>query len=161
VPQVFLLLGSNLGQRKRYLTQAKQAIETRIDEIQLCSSIYKTAAWGKTDQADFYNQVVMIKTRKYPQTVLKSILEIELDLGRERDELWGPRRIDIDILFYGNKIIKQDNLSVPHPAFQERNFAIIPMMEIAAAFMHPSMNISVEEIYNQSTDTCDVYLLNE
>lgn len=161
MPKVFLLLGSNLGQRKRNLQIAERQIQHQVGEVIETSAIYKTAPWGKEDQKDFYNRVVLIKTRKYPQTILRSILEIEQEMGRVRKEKWGERKIDIDILFYGSKIIGEENLQIPHPRFEERNFAIIPMMELAANFKHPKLNLSIEEIYERSTDTCEVYLLNE
>lgn len=157
MPSVYLLLGSNEGNSLALLESACEAISKGIGEISQSSSIYRTEAWGKTDQNDFLNQAVCVKTRKWPKTVLKLCLDIEKQLGRMRIEKWDPRTIDIDILFYGNKVINTDQLVVPHPQFEYRNFAIIPMMEIAPEFEHPINKKSIEELYKESEDELSVY----
>ena len=114
MPLVYLSLGSNLGERCDYLRRAI----TMLDEhyaIVAISSVYETAAWGKTDQPDFLNLVLALETPVDPITLLDTIQAIETELGRVRRERWGERTIDIDILFFGDQVIDQARLSVPHP----------------------------------------------
>ena len=158
MPSVYLLLGSNEGNSSALLESAYEEISKEIGAISQSSSIYRTEAWGKTDQNDFLNQAICIKTRKWPKTVLKLCLDIEKRLGRIRIGKWDPRTIDIDILFYGNKVINTDQLVVPHPQFEYRNFAIIPMMEIAPDFEHPVNEKSIEDLYKECEDELSVYV---
>ncbi|MEO8794966.1 MAG: 2-amino-4-hydroxy-6-hydroxymethyldihydropteridine diphosphokinase, partial [Daejeonella sp.] len=101
--KVHLLLGSNLGNSKKYLSDSVDIIQKRIGKVISKSALYQTESWGKTNQPDFINQVILIETQLSPEDVLKEILSIETELGRERHEKWGSRIIDIDILFYGDK----------------------------------------------------------
>jgi len=160
MPSVFLLLGSNEGHSVELLKKVRKEISERIGDIRQASSIYITQAWGKTDQNDFYNQAIRVMTRKWPHTVLDLCLEIEKDLGRHRIEKWGPRTIDIDILFYGERIVNTKDLIIPHPHFEKRNFAIIPMLEIASNFKHPKNQKTIEDIYLESEDELSVYMLD-
>lgn len=153
---VYLLLGSNMGDRRRHLSDALWAIETRAGVIRRRSSIYETAAWGNTAQAAFYNQAVRITTFLSPPELLAQLLLIEKSLGRERKEKWGERVIDIDILFYGDMIIDTDNLKVPHPELQNRRFALVPMAEIADDLIHPKLFQTIHELLKNCTDTLEV-----
>jgi 2-amino-4-hydroxy-6-hydroxymethyldihydropteridine diphosphokinase len=117
---IFLLLGSNQGDSRGNLSRAREAIQTLIGPIVTTSSFYRTAAWGKTNQPDFYNQVIQIDTVLEPHTLLDRILNIEYRLGRIRKEKWGPRIIDIDILFYHDKINNTADLILPHPGIPIR-----------------------------------------
>ena len=112
---VFLLLGSNLGDRKAFLQQAILHIENDIAPIIKASSVYETQSWGKTDSPDYLNLVVVLQTNLSALAVLQKILEIEIVIGRKREEKWGPRTIDIDILFYNSAIINELGLHIPHP----------------------------------------------
>ena len=153
---VFLLLGSNLGNRELQLKKAIIGIEKQIGTIIKSSSIYETAAWGKTDTPSYLNQVILLQTALPASTVLEKILNIELDLGRVREEKWGSRIIDIDILFYGDMIIKEQNLQIPHPELHNRRFTIEPLAEIAPDWIHPVLNKSILTIKNELVDTLDV-----
>jgi 2-amino-4-hydroxy-6-hydroxymethyldihydropteridine diphosphokinase len=133
---IYLLLGSNLGDRIDNLKQAVRYIWS-FSEIIKISSIYETAAWGVTDQPTFYNQVLEIKTATDPQSLLNEILKIEQHIGRIRKEKWGARTIDIDILYYGTKQLNQNDLIIPHPGIAERKFTLAPLVEIAPEFTHP------------------------
>lgn len=136
---VYLSLGSNIGDRKDYLSRALQALDN-LQQTQVCqvSSFYETAAWGKTDQDDFLNVCCRIETDLKPQKLLSYCQKIEKKLNRVRHEHWGPRTIDIDILLYGQQTINDDNLKVPHPYMTERAFVLVPLLEIASQLTLPS-----------------------
>jgi len=150
---VFLLLGSNLGDRHKYLKQAIGYIEKEIAPLLKLSSVFETQAWGKTDIPDYLNQVVVLETGLPAQVILNRILNIELALGRERVEKWGSRTIDIDILFYGNEVINEKNLQIPHPELHKRLFTLAPLAEIAPELVHPVLNKTILEIKNNLNDS--------
>lgn len=150
---VFLLLGSNLGNRELFLQQAVQLIEQNIAPVTKASGIYETQSWGKTDEPDYLNQVVQLQTELPAQTVLKRILNIEIMLGRKRDVKWGSRIIDIDILFYGDKIINEPELIVPHPELHNRRFTLEPLEELAPDFLHPVLKKSVLKLKKELKDS--------
>jgi 2-amino-4-hydroxy-6-hydroxymethyldihydropteridine diphosphokinase len=149
---IFLLIGSNLGDRKLFLKQAIKHIEDDIAPLVKASSVYETQSWGKTDAPDYLNQVLMLQTLLPAQVVLEKILAIENLLGRKREEKWGSRIIDIDILFYGDAIIKEPNLQVPHPELHKRRFTLEPLAEIAADFVHPVLNKNILQLKNELKD---------
>ncbi len=153
---IYLLLGTNLGNRNQSLKSAIEALNSFFDQSGIASKIYETAAWGKTDQPGFLNQAVKYETIFTAQQVLKAINVIEANLGRERFEKWGPRLIDIDILFYGNEIIKSDDLVVPHPEVQNRKFALVPLLDIDKELYHPVLNKTVELLNIECTDPLEV-----
>lgn len=156
----YLLLGSNLGDRKANLQKAKKLISDRIGQVQRSSGIYQTQAWGNTELEDFYNQALEIRTYNSPEKTMYQILEIEMELGRVRTkEQYEARTIDIDILFFGNKVIKTKDLIIPHPKFHERNFAMLPMMDINGDYIHPVFQLAVDELYFESKDESEVFLL--
>jgi len=148
---IYLLLGSNLGDRFQNLAEARD----RIGSIQASSSIYVTRAWGNTHQPDFYNQVIEIDTQLTPEELLKTILKIEASMGRVRDEKWGARIIDIDILFYRNKIIDTEGLIVPHPEIKNRRFTLIPLREITN-MIHPVLRKTIDELLKDCQDPLEV-----
>ena len=148
----FLLLGTNLGDRKKNLIVARQAIESSVGTISKQSSLYKSAAWGKTNQPEFYNQAIEVLTPLSPEDVLQEILFIEQTMGRRREEKWGERIIDIDILLYGNEIIATPDLVVPHPEMANRKFALKPLAEIAAHTVHPLLKIKIQKLLEQCRD---------
>ncbi|WP_214070232.1 2-amino-4-hydroxy-6-hydroxymethyldihydropteridine diphosphokinase [Mucilaginibacter sp. dw_454] len=134
---VFLLLGSNMGDRKEYLQQAVLHISFDVSPDMRISSVYETQSWGKVDEPDYLNMVVEVKTDLSAQTILDKILSIEQVMGRKREEKWGSRTIDIDILYYNNDIIDTPGLSIPHPQLQNRAFTLAPLVELAPNFIHP------------------------
>ena len=156
----FLQTGTNLGDRLINLEEANNKIEERVGKIIAISSIYETEAWGVTDQPLFLNQVLQIETTLSAQEVLETILAIELEMGRIRIERWAERLIDIDVLFYNNEIIKDENLIVPHPRIQERNFVLKPLIEIVPNLVHPIFNKTMIELLEMSTDKLRVYKFN-
>ena len=156
---LYLATGTNLGDRQANLQQANALILHNIGRINRQSSFYETEAWGKTDQPDFLNQVLEVHTELSPQKVLDQINQIETELGRVRQEKWEPRLIDIDILFYDDLVLQTDSLTIPHPSLQSRNFVLIPMLEIAGDWIHPTLNLTIEELYLQSKDLQEVVQL--
>jgi len=149
---VYFGLGSNLGDRSTALNLALKALSANFGKPIARSSIYQTAAWGLTDQPDFFNQVVAFRTGKSPSVILERILIIEKKLGRIRRTKWGPRTIDIDILFYGNIKVNSPGLDIPHPRIEERRFVLAPLVEIAADFIHPSNGKNLQELLDNCTD---------
>jgi 2-amino-4-hydroxy-6-hydroxymethyldihydropteridine diphosphokinase len=157
---VYLLLGSNVGDRFTHLADARHALAKSVGPLRNKSSIYRTAAWGKTDQPEFYNQVLAMETSLDPVAVLDAALDIEKHMGRERKEKWAARTIDIDILFYGAEIIDTPRLRVPHPQLPVRRFALVPLHEIAPLLVHPALGTRVEELLYACSDTLEVEKLD-
>lgn len=157
---VFLLLGSNQGNCIENLKKARHHISNSAGKVIAFSSIYKTAAWGKLDQPDFYNQILSIETALNPHQLLTEVLSVERQIGRKRDQKWGPRIIDIDILFYGNTILNDPTLTIPHPGIPNRNFVLVPLNELASGLIHPSLNKSIEQLLRECPDTLPVEKTN-
>jgi 2-amino-4-hydroxy-6-hydroxymethyldihydropteridine diphosphokinase len=152
----FLLLGTNLGDRKKNLSIARNAIEVSVGKIRKTSSIYQTAAWGKTDQPDFLNQALEVQTCLSPEEVLAEILKIEYTMGRARDQHWGERIIDIDILLFEKQMISSMALKIPHPQLAGRRFALEPLAEIAGDVTHPVIQLTIQEMLTQCPDLLEV-----
>lgn len=136
IERVFLLFGSNLGNREEIIERAIEKIADRF-QVDVQSSRYQTAPWGIANQPDFLNQVITILCDSSPEDLFSFIQSIEKELGRERIEKWGPRSIDIDILFYGNRIVSTNTLTIPHPRIAERRFTLLPLCEVDRNFIHP------------------------
>ncbi|HSQ89070.1 2-amino-4-hydroxy-6-hydroxymethyldihydropteridine diphosphokinase [Romboutsia sp.] len=129
--RVYLGLGTNMGDRLEYLHGACEIL-SKNDSISITkkSKIYETKAWGYTDQADFLNMCLEIETTVGTYELLEICQEVEKKLNRERIIRWGPRTIDIDILFFNDIILNDENLSIPHPRISERAFVLIPLMNL-------------------------------
>lgn len=154
--KVFLLLGSNLGDREQMLQSAEDAITGHEIETIQRSGLYETAAWGITDQPAFLNQVLEVETKLDPEALMQTLLEIEQSLGRERKERYGPRSIDIDILFFDTLVYHSSVVTIPHPAMQERKFVLKPLAELAPDLIHPVFHQSVQELLSQCKDELPV-----
>jgi len=148
----YILLGSNLGDSRKYISDAILQIEHKLGFISSKSSLYQTASWGKHDQPDFINQVIELKTRLNPSDLLKAVLGIENLLGRQRLEKWGSRTIDIDILLYEDQVVNSPDLSIPHPYLSVRRFSLMPLSEIAPNVVHPILRKSMTELLLELTD---------
>ncbi|HMO40297.1 MAG TPA: 2-amino-4-hydroxy-6-hydroxymethyldihydropteridine diphosphokinase [Saprospiraceae bacterium] len=138
-------MGSNLGDRKENLRVARERIATELGPVQRVSSLYETPPWGITDQPDFLNQALEVRTTLEPEAVLQIILTIEQDMGRQRLRKWGERLIDIDILLYDDLVLTSEQLTIPHPFLHQRDFVLAPLAEIAPTAIHP---VFQELIYN-------------
>ena len=158
--KTFLLLGSNLGDRLEVLDSALHKIISDIGLVVTKSSIYETLAWGIEDQPAFLNQVLLVKTKLAPQDLLVAINKIEHDLGRVRHQKWGERLIDIDILYFDNEIVNDDNLIIPHPEIINRRFTLVPLVEIAANYKHPSLGQTQQELLAVCGDELEVKKYN-
>lgn len=158
--QVYLGIGTNLGDRRKNLLDAQGLINLKVGPVIGSSKTYETAAWGLTDQPDFFNKVLAVRTTLEAEEVLREILEIEIHLGRVREEKWGTRIIDIDILYYNDAVISLPHLKIPHPFIQERNFVLIPLLEIAPDYVHPVLKLPNEELFWKSKDESEVIQLD-
>lgn len=130
---IYLGLGSNLGNRIEQLAQARNAIERKAGPIVATSSIYDTAPWGPVPQDNYLNQVIAISTALSPHDLLAVLHGIERGAGRDRENeiRYGPRPLDLDILIYGDRAVHKDGLAIPHPRIAERAFVLVPLVEIA------------------------------
>ena len=153
---VYLSLGGNLGKVEQSFEKARAILERKIGQIKDLSSLYKTAAWGKTDQDDFLNQVILLESKLSSEEILEACLSTEKTLGRERFEKWVPRTIDIDLLFHDEEIVHQEKLIIPHPHVHERKFILVPLTEIASSFIHPQLNLTMEALLQKVTDSLEV-----
>ena len=154
--QIYLLIGGNMGNRQENLEIATRRIAATIGEITQSSAIYETEAWGLEEQPAFLNQVLLVSSTLNPQQMLKQILNIEHYMGRERIQKFGPRIIDIDILFFNDEIIQQENLVVPHPEIQNRRFVLTPLNEISPQLKHPVLHKTIHELLLECPDTLTV-----
>lgn len=152
----YLLLGSNLGDSQKQLNIAIDKITTKIGTIVKRSSLYQTAAWGKTDQPDFLNQAILTATPFDAPTVMEIILSIESDMGRHRTERNAPRIVDIDILFFNDLIIDQPHLHIPHPRLQDRRFVLEPMNELDPDLFHPVLHKTIHQLLRVCPDPLTV-----
>lgn len=131
-------------------------VSSRIGSIETSSKVYATAPWGNTEQDDFLNVAMICQTNLSAEDVLSEINIIETKLGRTREEKWGSRIIDIDIIFYDEEIIKKPDLIIPHPHLTNRNFVLTPLMDICPEYIHPELQKSVSELHAACTDKSEV-----
>ena len=129
-----------------------QQIQLHCGSIVNESSIYETAAWGNTKQASFLNKVISIRTKLPPDDLMKKLLEIEQKLGRVRTEKYGPRTIDLDILFYDALIFHSAIVTLPHPAIQDRKFVLIPLAELSPGKIHPVYKKTISTLLKECAD---------
>jgi 2-amino-4-hydroxy-6-hydroxymethyldihydropteridine diphosphokinase len=154
--KVFLLIGGNMGDRLQNLHQAIALLSATVGPVIQQSAVYETAAWGKTDQAAFLNQALLLNTSLSARELITAVLLVEERMGRHRTELFGPRVIDIDIMFYNDEVINEPHLTIPHPQLQNRRFALVPLNEIAPNLMHPVLNKTLEELLVECQDELPV-----
>src|SRR4030042_2792233 len=143
---VFLGLGSNIGKKEANIKKALYLL-SEIGEVKKTSHLYLTEPVGIIKQDWFLNCAVQIETNMDPQKLLTALKSIERKLGRIKTVKNGPRTIDIDILFYGDRIVKKTHLVIPHPFLQDRLFVLQPMMDLAPSFIHPLLKKSIQDLY--------------
>ena len=142
---VYLALGTNLNDRSANLRAAIEALPSKINVIAE-SKVYETPPWGYENQPAFLNMAVKCETNLEPESLLKRLKQLEVQLGREQSFRWGPRLIDIDILFYNDLILKSESLTIPHPRLHERAFVLVPLADIAPDFIHPVLKKTIKEL---------------
>lgn len=152
----YLLTGGNMGDRLSYLTRAKESIEISCGKIEKISAVYETEAWGLEDQHPFYNQALLLHTNLDAKKLLKMLLQIEEGLGRMRELKYGPRTIDLDIIFYNDDVIRSKDLIIPHPQMQNRRFVLLPLNEIAPQKIHPELKKTVSQLLEECQDPLKV-----
>ena len=154
--KLYLLLGSNIGDINVQLDIAIMHIEKNIGNLIKKSSLYKTAAWGNTNQHDFINQVILVESKFDAEEIIQAIFKIEKQMGRVRTIKNAAREIDIDILFFNNEIINTESLTVPHKEIQNRMFVLVPMMEIAPKLKHPLLKKDISTLILLCRDALNV-----
>lgn len=152
----YLLIGGNQGDRKGYLAAARAGIERMAGRILRQSSLYRTAAWGKTDQPDFLNQALEVHTELEAPDLMTTLLHIEEQMGRVRTDKYGARIIDIDMLFYNSAILHSPLLTIPHPQIPNRRFVLAPLEEIAPLLVHPQLGKTIKQLLAECPDPLDV-----
>lgn len=155
--EVVLCLGGNKGDREKLLSQAIASLGQYFELIRL-SFVYETEAWGGVAKGKFLNQLAVIYTSRPALQVLEIIQRIEAELGRTREEPWGDRTMDIDILFHGEEIIDTENLKVPHPFIAERRFVLVPLMELFPERKHPISGKTSAQMLMECKDRSEVNL---
>jgi 2-amino-4-hydroxy-6-hydroxymethyldihydropteridine diphosphokinase len=155
---VYLGLGTNLGDRRANLRAAVAAVNG-VAEVEALSTIYETAPLYVTDQPAFLNMAVRASSRLAPLDLLRRLKAIEAELGRIASVRYGPRLIDIDILFYDGMVMDSPDLVLPHPRLAERRFALAPLAEVAAQLIHPLLGRSIPELLASLSDDGDVHCL--
>jgi len=148
----YLSLGSNLGNKQVNLELTLEEITKAIGEVLRISSIYETEAWGVVSQDNYFNIIAEVKTPFFPLELISKILAIETRMGRIRDKKWESRIIDIDIIFYENYVIRTNNLTIPHPFLQKRNFVLEPLNELSPEFIHPRLRKSISKLSLECLD---------
>ena len=144
----YVALGSNLGDKEANLRKALELLEERGVEVVKTSSFICTEPYGVTDQPQFLNGVCKVRTSMAPLALLHTLLEIEQEMGRVRLRHWGERNIDLDLLLYEDVVLDTEELKLPHPDMQNRDFVLLPLAEIAPELVHPILQKSIEELSN-------------
>ena len=155
----YLSLGGNLGNTIEIFQNSREILTKKVGKITQISSLYQTAAWGPIPQNDFINQVIEVETKLSAPKLMDILLEIELQQGRVRQERWGPRTLDLDIIFFGEQLISTENLEIPHPRMEDRKFVLIPMVEINPNLIHPISRKSIRQILLECKDECDCKII--
>lgn len=152
----YILLGSNIGEREYLLKRAVEMMECRCCRLVASSHIYESEPWGFDSDNIFLNQVVCVNTTLSPHDLLSVLLSIEIQLGRDREhhyDTYVSRPIDIDILYYDDLLVDDPDLTLPHPRLHLRRFTLMPLCDVAPAFIHPVLKLSNVELLERCEDT--------
>ena len=155
----FILFGSNMGDKNKIYAQACLLINNRCGRIVAQSSAYESEPWGFEAKEWFLNRLIVVETELEPEVMLHQLLDIEAELGRVRHPVTGgysSRTADLDILYYGSRIVLTDNLTSPHPRLHQRRFALLPLCEVAPEFVHPAFNMTQTELLKRCFDFSEV-----
>ncbi|MCU0446753.1 MAG: 2-amino-4-hydroxy-6-hydroxymethyldihydropteridine diphosphokinase [Microscillaceae bacterium] len=152
----FILLGTNLGDRRANLFQAIDLLSCFVGDIIRESSIYETAPWGVSQQPNYFNQVIQFETDLDAEELLLTTQQIEEKMGREDKGKMLPRVIDIDILYFDNQVLNKTHLQIPHPEIANRRFTLVPLVEIAPNFVHPVLKKNHHDLLKICPDTLPV-----
>ena len=156
---ICIQLGSNKGDRLAMLQQAKSQLEEKTRIVKE-GDIFVTEAWGVEDQQNFYNQLILVEGELNPYELLRFTQSIELQIGREKSVKWGPRIIDIDIIYYDNKVIYSPELCIPHKHMNERKFILEPLLELDKTWVHPVEKMGIVALLERCKDKGKVKRLN-
>jgi len=156
---VYLITGSNQGDRAAQLDRVLDELQQHAGKVVQTSKVYETEAWGREGLPAHLNQAVLLETALEPLALLTVLQQIEHRLGRVRQERWGIRSIDIDIIYFDDRVIALPELKVPHPLLQERNFVLVPLAEIAADWLHPVLQKTNATLLKESLDQLKVMLI--
>ncbi len=145
----YIGIGSNLGNREKNCVRAIELLEKRGIPVKKKSSMYETEPWGIKDQPRFINMAIEIETFFEPEELLRILEEVEREVGRGVSFKWGPRIIDLDILLFNNIFLKKDNLEIPHPLMDKRDFVLKPLCEIAPDIIHPLLKVRICDLLKE------------
>ena len=150
--EVYIAIGSNLGNRLEYLRNAVNSLN-KVGKVLAIAKLYQSGAYGYSRQPSFYNSAVLLETKLAPVELLNALKNIEKKGGRKKRVRWGPREIDLDIIFYDQKMLQTKQLTLPHPDFHNRRFVLQPLADIAPDFVSPTHRKSVLELLNNCQDS--------
>jgi 2-amino-4-hydroxy-6-hydroxymethyldihydropteridine diphosphokinase len=157
--RVFLGLGSNIGNREMYIRNSLKKFCSQKDFLFIAiSKIYESEPWGFKNQSKFLNCVAVFLYRSDPERLLTHIKDVERSLGRTNNKKWYPREIDVDILFFGDKVINKKELKIPHPFLHLRNFVLKPLCDLNPGIVHPGLKENIETLLKRTQDRGKVYL---
>ena len=151
-----LMLGGNTGNIQLNFETAQRLLLEKAGEIEAVSSVYNSEPWGLSEQPEFINQALIISTLLQPLSLLEVCNEIEMQIGKNKTEVNGPRSIDIDILLYSDMVIQLPGLTIPHPRLHLRKFNLLPLAEIAPDWIHPLLHTSIRQLLKNCTDSLHV-----